>query len=108
MQPQEQVPLVLVQPYSLLFACICDSETKIFIVTQAEADALPARIGSPYENINSFVLHVNEELAQGYSVQTIQKLATEIEDELEQKEMLQTHSPTGSPNVTASSIGGIK
>jgi carbon dioxide concentrating mechanism protein CcmM len=38
---------------------------KISLVTQAEADALPARIGSPYENINSFVLHVNEELAKG-------------------------------------------
>ena len=37
---------------------------KIFIVTRAEADALPARIGSPYENINSFVLHVNEELEE--------------------------------------------
>jgi len=37
---------------------------------------------------------VNEELAKGYRVQTIQKLATEIEDELEQKEMLQTQSPT--------------
>jgi carbonic anhydrase len=33
------------------------------ITTQAQADALPARIGSPYEKINSFVLHVNQELA---------------------------------------------
>ena len=68
------------------------------ITTQAQADALPARVGSPYEKINSFVLHVNQELAKGYNAQTIQKLATEMEEELEQEEMLQTGSPTGNPN----------
>jgi carbon dioxide concentrating mechanism protein CcmM len=73
------------------------------ITTQAQADALPARVGSPYEKINSFVLHVNQELAKGYNVQTIHNLATEIEDQLEQQEMLQTGSPTGNPNATASS-----
>jgi carbonic anhydrase/acetyltransferase-like protein (isoleucine patch superfamily) len=76
------------------------------ITTQAQADALPARVGSPYEKINSFVLHVNQELAKGYNSQTIQKLSTEIEDQLEQQEMLQTGSPTGNPNATAS--GSIK
>jgi carbonic anhydrase len=65
------------------------------ITTQAQADALPSRVGSPYEKINSAVLHVNQELAKGYNAQTIQKLATEIEDTLEQEEMLQTGSPTG-------------
>jgi len=73
------------------------------ITTQAQADALPARVGSPYENINSFLLHVNQELAKGYNAQTIHKLSTEIEDQLEQQEMLQTESPTGNPNATASS-----
>jgi carbonic anhydrase len=68
------------------------------ITTQAQADALPARVGSPYEKINSFVLHVNQELAKGYNAQTIQKLATEMEEVLEQEEMLQTGSPTGNPN----------
>jgi carbonic anhydrase/acetyltransferase-like protein (isoleucine patch superfamily) len=72
------------------------------ITTQAQADALPARVGSPYEKINSFVLHVNQELAKGYNAQTIQKLATEMEGELEQEEMLQTGSPTGNPNGMAS------
>lgn len=67
------------------------------ITTQAEANVLPSRVGSPYEEINSAVLHVNQELAKGYNVQTIQKLATEIENELEQKEMLQTGNPTGNP-----------
>jgi len=73
------------------------------ITTQAQADKLPARVGSPYEKLNGFVLHVNQELAKGYNAQTIHKLATEIEDEIEQAEMLQTGSPTGSPNATANS-----
>jgi carbonic anhydrase/acetyltransferase-like protein (isoleucine patch superfamily) len=70
------------------------------ITTQAQADKLPARAGSPYEKLNGFVLHVNQELAKHYNAQTVHKLATEIEDEIEQDEMLQTESPTGSPNVT--------
>jgi carbonic anhydrase len=73
------------------------------IATQAQADALPARVGSPYQTINSGVLHVNQELAKGYNTQTIHRLATEIEDQLEQEEMLQTGSPTGSPHITANS-----
>ena len=71
------------------------------ITTQAQADKLPARVGSPYEKLNGFVLHVNQELAKGFNAQTIHKLATEMEDEIEQYEMLQTGSPTGSPNATA-------
>jgi carbonic anhydrase len=71
------------------------------IDTQTKADALPKRIGSPYETINNGVLHVNQELAKGYNNQTIHRLATEIEDQLEQEEMLQTGSPTGSPNTTS-------
>lgn len=72
------------------------------ITTQSQADRLPGRVGSPYEMINSFVLHVNQELAKGYNLQTIHRLATEMEDELVQEEMLQTGSPRGNPNVTAS------
>lgn len=34
------------------------------ITTQAQADGLPPRVGSPYETLNIFVLHVNEELAK--------------------------------------------
>jgi carbonic anhydrase len=73
------------------------------ITTQAQADKLPARVGSPYEKLNDFVLHVNQELAKGYNAQTIHKLATEIEDEIEEAHMLQIGSPTGSPNATANS-----
>ena len=74
------------------------------ITTQAQADALPSRVGSPYEAINSAVLHVNQELAKGYNAQNIQRLATEMEDILEQDEMLQTGSPTG--NADAGVTGG--
>lgn len=73
----------------------------MLVTTQAEANALPSRVGSPYEEINSAVFHVNQELAKGYNAQTIQKLATEIEDVLEQEEMLQTGSPTGNPKDIA-------
>jgi carbonic anhydrase len=73
------------------------------ITTQAQADALPVRVGSPYEKINSGVLHVNQVLAKGYNAQTIHRLATEIEDQLEQEEMLQT----GSPHVTSNSNSSI-
>lgn len=37
------------------------------ITTQKQADNLPERIGSPYENLNPAVVHVNKELAKGYS-----------------------------------------
>jgi carbonic anhydrase len=69
------------------------------ITTQEQADALPKRIGSPYEAINIGVLHVNQELSKGYNNQTIHRLATEIENLLEQGEMLQTGSPIGNPNT---------
>jgi carbon dioxide concentrating mechanism protein CcmM len=68
------------------------------VTTQAQADALPARVGSPYEEINKAVIHVNQELAKGYNAQKIQELATEMEAELEDEGMLQTGSPTGNPN----------
>ena len=68
------------------------------VTTQAQADALPARVGSPYEEINKAVIHVNQELAKGYNAQKIQELATEMEAELEDEELLQTGNPTGNPN----------
>ena len=52
--------------------------------------------------MNSLAFYVFQVLGS-HRVQTIHKPATEIEDELEQQEMLQTGSPTGSPNATASS-----
>jgi hypothetical protein len=43
---------------------------------------------------------VNQELAKGYNAQTIQRLAIEIEDQLEQEEELQTGSPSGNSNTS--------
>lgn len=34
------------------------------ITIQAEANALPSRVGSPYEEINNAALHINQELAK--------------------------------------------
>jgi carbonic anhydrase len=34
------------------------------ITTQAQADKLPTRLGSPYEKLNNFVIHVNQELVK--------------------------------------------
>ena len=58
-------------------------------------------MGSPYEKLNSFVLHVNQELAKG-NAQTIHKLAAKIEDEIEQQEMLQTESSLGRGKAASS------
>jgi len=44
------------------------------IDTQQQADALPSRIGSAYENINKDVIHVNENLADAYAHQDIKKI----------------------------------
>jgi carbonic anhydrase len=75
------------------------------ITTQAQADALPSRVGSPYKAINAAVLYVNQELAKGYNAETIQRLATEMENTLEQEEMLQTGSPTGNPDAGVAAGG---
>lgn len=60
------------------------------ILDQEEADELPLRTGSPYENTNKAVLHVNEQLAEGYNMQLdLQKLAEQREKQME-KDMLET------------------
>lgn len=43
---------------------------RTIITTQAQADALPSRVRSPYEAINNAVIHVNQVLAKGYNAQT--------------------------------------
>ena len=40
------------------------------ITKQSQADALPQRIGSPYEKTNKAVVHVNTSLADGYNGKT--------------------------------------
>ncbi len=66
------------------------------ITTQEQADALPSRIGSAYENINKGVIHVNENLAEGYDELDIEKIVHDREVEME-KGMMETgqNSPEG-------------
>jgi carbon dioxide concentrating mechanism protein CcmM len=59
------------------------------ITTQEQADALPSRIGSTYENINDAVLHVNEQLAEGYARMDLEEVIRLREAEME-KGMLET------------------
>jgi carbonic anhydrase len=59
------------------------------ITTQEQADALPSRIGSTYENINDAVLNVNEQLAEGYEKMNLEKVIRLREAEME-KGMLET------------------
>lgn len=60
------------------------------IVTQQQADALPSRIGSPYENINNAVIHVNENLADAYNHQDIEKIKYYREVLMEEEGLLTT------------------
>lgn len=60
------------------------------IATQQQADALPSRIGSPYENINYAVIHVNENLADAYNHQDIKKIQYYREVLMEEEGMLST------------------
>lgn len=63
------------------------------IVTQQQANALPSRIGSPYENINKDVIHVNENLAEAYSHQDIEKIKY-YREVLMEEEGLETAKPS--------------
>ena len=59
------------------------------ITTQEQVDKLPNRIGSPYENINEEVIHVNEELGEEYEELDIEKIIGEREATME-RNMLET------------------
>jgi carbon dioxide concentrating mechanism protein CcmM len=68
------------------------------IITQERADKLPDRIGSPYENINEEVVHVNEKLDEGYEKLNIEKMVGEREKAMEQN-MLETSMPSSSSST---------
>ncbi len=61
------------------------------ITTQAQADSLPPRIGSPYENTNKAVIHVNENLAEGYNSLGLEKAIHQREAQMEEG-MIETGS----------------
>ncbi|AIC16057.1 LbetaH domain-containing protein [Nitrososphaera viennensis] len=54
------------------------------ITTQEQADSLPSRIGSPYEDTNKAVIHVNENLAEGYDGLGLEELARQREAQMEE------------------------
>ena len=54
------------------------------IVTQEQADALPERVGSPYEGTNDAVLNVNQQLAEGYDQMDLEKLIIQREKQMEE------------------------
>ena len=62
------------------------------ISTQEQADALPERVGSPYEATNDGVTHVNQQLADGYDQLDLERLAIEREKAMEER-MLETSMP---------------
>ena len=62
------------------------------IVTQEQADALPDRIGSPYETLNVGVVDVNKQLAEGFDQTDLEKLILERERLMETR-MLETAQP---------------
>lgn len=64
------------------------------ILDQEEADALPPRIGSSYENINPTVVDLNEQLAGRYNMElNLDEIAEERERQME-KGMLETGMST--------------
>ena len=60
------------------------------VVTQEQADALPSRIGSTYESINKDVIHVNENLAEAYNHQDIEKIKHYREILMEEEGLITT------------------
>ena len=62
------------------------------ITTQEQADALPERLGSAYQNTNDAVINVNQQLAEGYDALDLERLAIEREKDMEER-MLETSMP---------------
>jgi carbon dioxide concentrating mechanism protein CcmM len=88
---------VAVGVYSLVTNGVVIADNKFVppgskILTQEEADALPSRIGSSYENINKAVLHVNKDLADAYNANDLGKIKY-YREALMEEEGLVTEQP---------------
>src|SRR5215212_5886841 len=53
------------------------------VTSQEQADNLPDRIGTPFEEYNKGVVDVNSKLAEGYSQEELEKMITEREAQME-------------------------
>jgi carbon dioxide concentrating mechanism protein CcmM len=63
------------------------------ITTQEQADSLPDRVGSEYENINTAVVDVNQELAIGYPELNLQNASAVERESIMEEGMLATSLP---------------
>ncbi|HKR73580.1 MAG TPA: hypothetical protein VJR94_05660 [Candidatus Nitrosocosmicus sp.] len=63
------------------------------ITTQEQADNLPDRVGSEYENINTAVVDVNQELAIGYPELNLQNASAVERESIMEEGMLATSLP---------------
>ncbi|WP_179946325.1 carbonic anhydrase [Candidatus Nitrosocosmicus hydrocola] len=63
------------------------------IITQEQADNLPDRVGSEYENINTAVVDVNQELAIGYPELNLQNPSALERESIMEEGMLETSLP---------------
>jgi carbon dioxide concentrating mechanism protein CcmM len=63
------------------------------ITTQEQADNLPDRVGSEYENINTAVVDVNQELAIGYPELNLQNPSALERESIMEEGMLETSLP---------------
>lgn len=63
------------------------------ITTQEQADNLPDRVGSEYENINTAVIDVNKKLANGYSELDLQNASAVERESIMEEGMLETSLP---------------
>lgn len=64
------------------------------ITTKEQANELPGHFGTPYENIDDAVVHVNEQFAKIYQGKSLQKLVNQREKQIEEN-MLETSIPEG-------------
>jgi carbonic anhydrase len=70
------------------------------ITTQQQADNLPDRIGTPFEEYNKGVVDVNSKLAEGYSQEELEKMIIEREAQMELQGLETTIMSNNSSSAT--------
>ena len=70
------------------------------IASQEQANNLPDRIGTPFEEYNKGVVNVNVKLAEGYSQEELEKMITEREAQMELQGLETTMMPNNGSDVT--------
>jgi carbonic anhydrase len=70
------------------------------ITTQQQADNLPDRIGTPFEEYNKGVVDVNSKLAEGYSQEELEKMIAEREAQMELQGIETAMMPNNSSSAT--------